>query len=106
MSAIANLDSIDRALITTGLSAGRITKIPLPSQQESDIAVFKDNCCAEQVMLCDRYTNKRPVTAQSANDEPGDGGKAIINYLHGPVQIRVPNVAGYHPKSDQESPRC
>ena len=68
-----------RALITTdGLDAGRITRIP----PESDIIVFRENCCAEQVMLCEKYTSKRPIVGPAPIDGGGGtGGKAFMVML-------------------------
>ena len=48
-----------RALITTGIDAGRFTDI-FANAGALDIELFKASCCAAG--LCDRYTNKRPVT--------------------------------------------
>ena len=54
-----------RAIISTGLNAGRYTKLNGSSRDgEFDIKSYKNVCCRSS-LTCPRYTDKRPITLVS-----------------------------------------
>lgn len=86
----------NRALITTGLDAGRYTEITLGGNINLDIEVFKASCCA--VGQCDRYESKRPITPVGPPDQTQcknniQNRKRSCNYIY---TLQVPVVMVIH----------